>query len=171
MKPAVGSRRALFSRLRGDGEQLRPPWSHREDHFIENCNACGDCINACPTNIIVAGRAGYPILDFSRGHCTFCAACVEVCARECFARFDERKPWHLEARIGKNCVESKGVACRVCQDACEPDAIKFRPMVGGRAMPVMVADQCTGCGACVMTCPVQAITIGVPQAETQESSA
>lgn len=168
---AQGSRRALFSRLRGDGAQLRPPWSHPEDHFIEMCSLCGDCIDACPTNIIVAGRAGYPVLDFTRGHCTFCSSCRDACTRDCFSRSRDHEPWQLQARIAKNCIERSGVSCRVCEDPCEYDAIRFRPLAGGRSKPMVVSDQCTGCGACVMSCPVRAITIGVPETASEEMSA
>jgi len=171
MKPTEGSRRALFSRLRGNGEQIRPPWSHPDDHFVEMCTLCGDCIKACPTNIIVAGRAGYPIVDFARGYCTFCFRCRDSCTRDCFSHEEGQAPWQLRARIDKNCVELSGVACRVCQDCCEYDAIRFHPIVGGRAKPNVVSDQCTGCGACVMACPVRAITIGVPQTQVEESPA
>lgn len=169
---AQSSRRAFFSRLRGDHAQLRPPWSRADDIFTDSCSLCGDCFKACPTNIIVPGRAGYPILDFTRGACTFCAGCRDICPNDCFfVRSEHQEPWALEARIGKSCVELSGVACRVCQDACEQDAIRFRPVAGGRSQPAVVSERCTGCGACVRGCPVRAISVGVWQSEAEDISA
>jgi ferredoxin-type protein NapF len=32
-------------------------------------------------------------------------------------------------------------------------------MPGGISTPVLIAECCTGCGACVATCPTRAITV------------
>jgi ferredoxin-type protein NapF len=65
----------------------------------------------------------------------------------------------LVARIGASCVEPMGVSCRRCGEACDTDAIGFRPIGGGRSAALLTADRCTGCGACAGVCPVGAITL------------
>lgn len=65
----------------------------------------------------------------------------------------------LVARIGSGCVEPSGVACRRCGDVCDEDAIRFAPLPGGRAMPLLDAARCSGCGECIAPCPTQAITL------------
>lgn len=171
MATAAISRRALFGRLRGGGAQLRPPWSRSEPAFTDECTRCGACMEACPTSVIGKGHGGYPIVDFSRGYCTFCGKCAEICESDCFASSNDEAPWRLEALIGDACIERSGVACRVCQDACEHGAIAFRPLLGGRSQPSVASDRCTGCGACVGTCPVRAIFVDIPQTEAEEISA
>jgi ferredoxin-type protein NapF len=126
--------------------------------FAEACTLCNDCLAACPQKILVAGHAGYPIVDFTRGECTFCGACAQACEARCFQPRTER-PWDLVAIIAETCVEAKGVSCRMCEDVCGVRAIRFRPAVGGRAQPILSAGDCTGCGACVGVCPVKAISI------------
>jgi len=152
-----GSRRALFARFRGGPEQVRPPWSRPDFDFTEACTVCGRCIDVCPTGLLTKGHAGYPIADFSRGECSFCGACADACDAPCF-RSREEAPWTLKAAIGPHCVETKGVVCRACEEACPQAAIRFRPQRGGASVSVD-AVACTGCGACVKPCPVRAISI------------
>lgn len=63
------------------------------------------------------------------------------------------------ARISDACVEAKGVSCRRCGEACDADAIRFKPVGGGRANAELSAALCTGCGACLPVCPVNAISL------------
>ena len=153
-----GSRRALFARFRGGPEQIRPPWTRREEAFQDACTLCGNCLSACPTGVLVKGHAGYPIADFSKAECTFCGKCADACKEPCFSPRDT-KPWGLTAAISALCVEPKGVVCRVCEESCPANAISFKPKLGGGATPVVNLANCTGCGACVRPCPVRAISI------------
>ena len=168
MATAGASRRALFGRLRGDGIQLRPPWSRADDLFTEACNLCGACLRACPSGIIVPGRANYPIVDFTLGSCTFCAQCRDACESDCFEPDPAHQPWALQAHVQKNCVEASGVTCRICQDKCAHGAILFQPLLGGCSQPSVLAERCTGCGACVGACPVRAISVDIPQRQAEE---
>ena len=153
------ARRQLF---RGDtGSKrlpLRPPWSVDELHFIDACSRCGDCIQSCPEQILIKGSGGFPEVNFQHGECTFCGDCVRSCEAPVFNELDQA-PWQLKAAIGDGCVTHKQVVCRSCAEQCEPEAIRFRLQAGGVGSPELDLSACTGCGACVATCPTQAITI------------
>lgn len=141
--------------------ELRPPWARPEAEFIDRCTRCHDCLPACPQGIIVAGDGGYPTIDFSRGECTFCAACVAACRPQALLRRDDdQPPWTYRAAINDTCLPARGVECRVCGDFCDVRAIRFAPRLGGCSLPQIDADRCTGCGACLAPCPTGAIRIG-----------
>jgi len=63
------------------------------------------------------------------------------------------------ARIKSVCLTNRGVFCRTCGEACDPDAIRFTPAVGRVPTPGIDEDACTGCGECVDICPANAIVL------------
>lgn len=150
------SRRGFLSgRFRPGSQELRPPWAIVSGAFEERCNRCGGCIKTCA--LLVAGDGGFPSVDFSRGECTFCGECVQLCKRDALSRSDGIPPWTITASIGDSCLAAQGVECRICGEACPTAAIRFRPQLGGVARPQLDSDRCTGCGACYAPCPVRAI--------------
>jgi ferredoxin-type protein NapF len=138
---------------------LRPPWALAEAAFLEACTRCTDCQPVCPTGIISNSDSGYPVLDFSRGECSFCAACVDACSSGALQRAAAQPPWSLRAAIGEHCLAAKQIECRICGDYCLVGAIRFVPRVGGVSLPVVDTARCTGCAACFAPCPTQAIRI------------
>ena len=64
------------------------------------------------------------------------------------------------AVIGGACIAfANNVVCRSCGDACAEAALRFSPRLGGAAVPIVLTEQCTGCGDCVTACPAGAITL------------
>lgn len=157
---SVSRRGFLRGRIRAEAQVLRPPWAVEAALFEARCTRCADCLQACPTGIVVAGPGGFPTVDFGRGECTFCGDCVSACRTRALERgAGAGRPWLLRAAIGDDCLARRGVDCRVCGEVCQAGAIRFRPTVGGVAQPVFDADRCTGCGACHAPCPVGAIAL------------
>lgn len=156
----MGAAISRFQFLRGDfsgsNQALRPPWAVAEPVFVAACSRCGDCVRACPQQLLSAGRGGYPELSFANAECTFCGDCARACAP---AALDARlpRPWTLVASIGDTCLTRRGVECRACADPCEVRAIRFRLRVGGPAHPELDPADCNGCGACYGSCPAGAI--------------
>jgi len=159
-------RRSLFKgKIAPSSPMLLPPWSGTQQKFLDACTRCGDCLEACPENILVLGSGGFPTVDFKQGECTFCGDCASTCTSGALQRNEKQAPWQQVALINEQCLTQKGVVCRSCADACEPEAILFnwaesrKDKNRGIASPSINTDLCNGCGACVTTCPNDALSI------------
>ena len=163
------ARRGLFrGRLRVAEPPVQLPWSVAWPQFSTGCTRCGDCLTACPEQILVNGEGGFPTVDFQRGECTFCGDCVAACKEPLFRPASET-PWQYKASIAANCLANGQVYCQRCQDSCEPRAIRFIPTLGRVPTPVIELDSCNGCGACVQDCPVGSIKVDGSAASAQKS--
>jgi ferredoxin-type protein NapF len=140
---------------------IRLPWVINEQHFIEGCVQCGDCITSCEEKIIIKGDGGFPAIDFSKGECIFCQKCIDVCNQPLFVneREDPLTAWQLDIKIKSNCLAMNQVVCQSCQDSCESEAISFKYLQSKTPQPQIDLDKCNGCGACVSTCPQTAIEL------------
>jgi len=153
---SIARRQFLRGDLAASRGPLRPPWALVEAAFLDRCTRC----DACPPEIIVRGSGGYPEVDFTRGECTFCGDCLTACSAR--ALEPRRVAWWLRPSIAGVCLVRHGVVCRSCGDACEARAIRFAHAPGGVALPDLLRDAFTGCGACVSVCPVSAIVMHAP---------
>ncbi|MDX7716156.1 ferredoxin-type protein NapF [Aeromonas caviae] len=159
------SRRGLFrGRLSAPKAGIQLPWSVSWDEFVAGCTRCGDCLAACPEQILIKGDGGFPTVDFHRGECTFCTECVSACQAPVF-RPTTQTPWEYVAHIEVGCLATAQVFCQRCQDSCEQQAIRFSPRLGRVPTPGIHAESCNGCGACVADCPVGSISIGLSRGE------
>ena len=143
---------------------MRPPGAQLA-RFSQLCTGCGDCLRACSEAIIIRQKgpsgSAVPLVDFSRGPCTFCGACAEACETGAL-RTDAVPEWPWKATIKKGCLS--------LEDACEPHAITFRLLIGGRAQPDVDQNQCIGCGECASVCPTGVIAFELPEASEKECS-
>lgn len=156
----LGRRSFLTWRLRAVPERIRPPWS-REASVAAACTGCGACVPACPQQIIGLDPDGRPALSFAAAECSFCGACAEACPEPVFDRAE--LAFSHVAAIGADCFAGRGIVCQSCGDACPEAAIRFRPRFGGAALPELAPERCSGCGACVASCPAAAIAVGAPE--------
>lgn len=137
------------------------PWATGKaiDDF---CTGCGDCVSACPEEVIILTEKGHATVDFSKGECVFCQECADICPEPVFATKSDRDqvpPWVGQPEISKSCLAIQGVVCQVCKDQCPENIIKFPPTLGAVAQPDINTQSCTACGACVSSCPTAAIQI------------
>lgn len=146
----------------GPKQAARPPWALPEVDFIRLCTRCDACLSACPEGILLRGDGGFPVVSFVQRGCSECGACVEACAPRALQRVPQAPPWTWRPLFSSACLAQRRVECRVCGELCEHAAIRFKPVLGGVAIPVLAADQCTGCGMCVAPCPTQAIQLQEP---------
>lgn len=149
-------RQLLTGRIARPAPEFRPPWT-TETNLAAACTRCGDCARACPQGIIDLS-AGLPRIRFDGRDCTFCGECAAACQTGAFGD-TAATPWPVTVALGAGCLMPAGIACRLCTDACDRGALGFdmalRP-VGGIAV---VADACTGCGACLPVCPTGRLTL------------
>ncbi len=148
---------------------IRPPWAQSESFFVEACSRCDDCISACPQSIIIRGVGGFPKISFKLGECTFCMECIKVCKtgaldatllnKKINQKKIEQVAWNLDISIHSKCLSLNAVVCRACGDNCETQAIQFKLKLGGISEPLITQNDCTGCGACVAVCPIDAVSI------------
>jgi ferredoxin-type protein NapF len=72
------------------------------------------------------------------------------------------------AAVGHGCLAARAVTCGTCADPCEPRALRIRPLLGGRALPVIDAMACTSCGDCLSVCPAGALSLVPVPAPSEE---
>ncbi|MEI6895387.1 MAG: ferredoxin-type protein NapF [Colwellia sp.] len=168
MEPIVDPSKRRF--LRGKittPKVMRLPWVISEAVFISACNQCQDCLISCESNIIVKDEEGFPKIDFSQGECTFCNKCIDVCQQPLFSgsftqpsERDESapKPWPVYLEISDNCLAKNNVYCQSCRDECETSVIKFNYLTSSIPQPSINTVDCSQCGACLKSCPQDALT-------------
>jgi ferredoxin-type protein NapF len=160
---ALSRRNFLRARLKPGPPPVRPPWT-TEAAVKDFCTGCGACKDVCPTGVIALDGEQHPYLDFRAAECTQCGACAEACEAPVFTRSLVPAFAHI-AVIGTSCLTFQGVMCRTCGETCREGAIRFHMRIGGPAIPELSEQDCTGCGACIATCPGDAITAGTRRME------
>ena len=131
---------------------------------------CQNCINVCETNIIIRDNTGFPKIDFARGECTFCQKCIQACEQPLFtiAQNSSKQqsaslPWPISININEQCLALNNIYCQSCRDECEAEAITFSHHLSSTPssipQPRINNADCNQCGACISTCPQDAIGV------------
>jgi ferredoxin len=166
-------------RDRSDAPLLRPPGAQDEAEFLSQCLRCQECVRGCLTGCLEPAGKEYgtsklwtPRLNPGLAKCEF-ELCGRACAEACPVGAISRPP-DSEVRIGtaavirSKCISwNEGKACLICQERCAYQAIE----ADSRGRPRVIADKCTGCGACQNTCftnPDPAIIVYPPGAAPPE---
>lgn len=89
--------------------------------------------------------------------CQGCRACEAVCALKHYGRVNPRATG-IKIKEGKTLGSFSQTVCQQCLDmpcaeVCPVEAIQKDGFTGA----VVIQETCTGCGACVAACPIQAI--------------
>lgn len=96
-----------------------------------------------------------PVLDFSKGGCTYCDECAKGCPSDVLNVEDKdliEATFEIEML---QCLSWNNTMCFSCKDPCLDDAIEFL----GIFRPTINEEKCVSCGFCVNVCPTGAIKI------------
>ena len=137
----VGATDCVAAERLGGGDKCCP----------NGCIGLGTCAAACPYDAIAVVH-GLAVVD--AGKCRGCGVCVSNCPKH-IIRMIPAAATHwvacLSVENGKKTREQCDagcISCRLCEKACEHDAIKVDNFVAA-----IRYDKCVGCGACADKCP------------------
>jgi ferredoxin-type protein NapG len=153
---------------------IRPPYAQPELDFLLNCTRCGECIEACPHDVIfpLPARVGLdvaetPAMDLIHKGCHLCSdwPCVTACEPNAldplFGREEQTEnaepmpvplPRLARAEIDTSqCLPFQGPECGACRDSCPiPDTLVWE-----LEKPSINPETCIGCALCREACVVE----------------
>jgi MauM/NapG family ferredoxin protein len=164
----VGATSAGVLRMAGRpaARPLRPPGAVDERILKGLCTRCGNCMRACPYDVIQrdAGQNGAasiftPVMSFDKDYCREdCIRCTCVCPSGALVGVDLAKKAHAHMGLAQVdmqvCLLGEDRECSACMRWCPYNAIRY---VFSEAeytlVPVIDATKCNGCGGCELACP------------------
>jgi len=144
-----------------------PPGAVSVERFIATCTACGLCVSACPSSVLLPslGELGArallaPVLDFSVSYCQYeCSSCMSVCPSGALMKMPLAKKKLVKigtaSLVREHCVVfTHKTKCGACAEHCPTAAVRMVDAPTGIPEPVFDSSICVGCGACHHICPV-----------------
>ncbi len=147
---------------------LRPPGAVDEDEFVRRCIKCGQCAQVCPydcvemTTLAWGEKAGTPVIFAREVPCYLCMECPPVCPT---GALDHEVKEKEQVRMGvavineELCLPFLGVICRACFEKCP--IFRVAITLRDERYPVVVEEECTGCGICEHVCIAEKAAIVV----------
>lgn len=147
---------------------IRPPFAKAELDFLLNCSRCGDCIDACPHQVIFplaisagASVVSTPAMDIINKGCHLCDdwPCVTACTEKALS-FPEKTdnsqmpkpkdcPPMAKAKINiELCLPYSGPECGACRSSCPVTDC----LIWNNEKPSIKTENCIGCGLCKEAC-------------------
>ncbi|HZJ58552.1 MAG TPA: RnfABCDGE type electron transport complex subunit B [Clostridia bacterium] len=119
------------------------------------CLGLGTCVRACPFDAIYIDK-GIAVVDEEK--CTGCEICVAACPKHIIEMIPASSQVQVMCKsedkgrdVRKYCTVGC-IACRICERACEYDAIKVENNIAR-----IDYDKCVNCMVCAEKCPTKSI--------------
>ena len=142
---------------------LRPPGAIPESDFLRKCIRCGLCADTCPNQCIKyfdlgSGRkSGTPYIVPREQACILCMKCNNVCPSGALRPVErELDDIRTNVRMGvavldtNLCYSYNNRSCGVCYRACPLQDLALK--VGFLERPILIQENCVGCGNCERIC-------------------
>jgi len=159
---------------------IRPPFALDELEFLLACTRCGDCVTACPHQVIFplparlgAQVVGTPAMDLLHKSCHLCGEwpCVGACEPGALNLPEQRDDGSVPPpRLAlawidtAACLPYSGPECGACAGSCPVGALEWR-----REKPRVNPQVCTGCMLCRDACILKPPAIGIKTMHTNPS--
>ncbi len=142
---------------------LRPPSALDETQFVKKCIRCGQCGEVCPNQCIsffslgIGKRSGTPFIIPREQGCILCMKCNNACpsgalqpVENDISQIREKVQMGVAVLDTNLCFSYNDRVCGICYRACplQDEAIK----IGMWEKPIMVQENCVGCGLCERIC-------------------
>ncbi len=137
---------------------LRPPGAIAEALFLQKCNLCGKCWEACEYGSIKqfsskSSSAGTPVIIPEETPCYLCdpPVCSTVCDEGALVPIRVEDIKIGVAKFKKStCLAAQGIdrSCDYCYDRCP---LKDKAITFDKG-PVVNEENCAGCGVCEYFC-------------------
>jgi ferredoxin-type protein NapG len=131
---------------------LKPPGAVEKGLFLSLCNGCGDCADLCSHRSIKM-EGGFPVIAPKESPCYLCDdfPCVQACQTGALTPIMEKHRVKLGIAVIKerDCMAWGGGSCQFCFIRCP---LSGTAIILDDFRPLVIKDQCTGCGVCEYTC-------------------